>query len=87
MSATLLQALQQAAGAWGPALGRPATAALRCCSLHRALHTTAAASRSGSTSETRDGLQQRYINLDELEADAKPLLSPQVQSTRTAFAS
>lgn len=44
----------------------------------RALHASAAAAAaSGAAAPARDGLPKKYCNLDELEADAKPLLTPQ----------
>ncbi|KAL4422891.1 hypothetical protein ABPG75_009088 [Micractinium tetrahymenae] len=51
-----------------------AAAACRSALRGRLLHTTAAAATSSSGVE---GLQRRYSNLDQLEADAKHLLTPQ----------
>lgn len=63
------------------ALALPATVFVGAAAAGRLLHHLAhasAAARDAPPGEPRDGLPTRYSNLDELEADAAPLLTPQV---------
>ena len=75
---TAARAAVRAACGWAAARPAFATTAVlgRACQRRRRLHSdmpTAAAAGS------QEGLQGRYINLDELQADAQPLMSPQVR--------
>lgn len=74
--------LSAVSGALG-SLALPATVLVAAAGagrlLHHLVHTSAGASSAAAPSEQRSGLPKRYSNLEELEADAQPLLTPQAR--------